>query len=184
MRPSTPAKGRIAAAILLSLLLAAGPTRSAGKRDVEVAVRALEFLAQPIRDDVVMGIVHAPGTPGTRDAAENLARELSGGVRTANIRLTARPIALDELSGTDAVISGVDVLFLPEGLEGQYDRIFADALRLKIPTVSADPLCVTRDRCLMAVRTVPRVEITVSRAVAARYGVEFQSPFRLMVTIR
>lgn len=167
-------------AACLSVVVCLDQACSAGRRDVEVAVRALEFLAQPIRGDVIMAILYSVTVPGSRDQAERLAMNLAGGVRTAGTVLVGRPLALEALPTAD----DIGVLFVPDGMGELYDRIFAEALRLKVPTVSTDVACVVQSRCLMAVRTTPRVEITVSQSVADRSGVGFQAPFRLMVTIR
>ncbi|MDR3516593.1 MAG: hypothetical protein P4M00_12290, partial [Azospirillaceae bacterium] len=68
------------------------------------------------------------------------------------------------------------------------DGVGADAAKLAAATKAKQKPCVTTDisqvvsgACVMAVKSEPKVEITVNKAAATDSGVSFAASFRMMI---
>ena len=71
--------------------------------DIQVAGRALSFLAKPLTGEVTMGIVYSRANAQSIQDAQDLERQLEGGLRVGN--LTLKPILVAVGEATRANVS-------------------------------------------------------------------------------
>jgi hypothetical protein len=167
------------ATVLLVAGIAAGAEVRAGvsATDLQVAARALSFMEAPLVGTVRVGILHSPSDARSAQDAEALRTLLGGGMRVGSIELRAVMVPVGSLEAAE-----VDLLFITEH-SAALDPRFANAIALKrVPCVTTDLDEVRDGKCLMGVRSRPKVEILVNRAVAEASGVKFATVFRVMIT--
>jgi hypothetical protein len=90
----------------------------------------------------------------------------------------ARLYSQSDLGSLDARVVIVTVGLPPAEL----DAVAATAQARKMLTMSTDPTCAKGGKCVLSVRTSPKVEILFNSAVAQGAGIEFQPTFRMMMT--
>ncbi len=146
------------------------------QRDLQVAARALGFLAKPFTGDTVMGIFYDPQNARSRQEAEAIQAMLGAGMQSGGLTLRAALIPLDQL-GT----ASVDLFFLTGNLGDSAEVLRASLAAKKIPCVSTDIDQVRSGRCVMGIRSAPRIEILVNREAAEETGTSFASMFRMMI---
>jgi hypothetical protein len=145
--------------------------------DLQVAGRALSFLAKPLTGEVTVGIVYSPANGQSLQTAQALQKQLGGGLRVGN--LTLKPVLV---SVADAPRANVGFFFVTPGI-GTEATALSDITRAKqIPCVTTDLSQVTAGRCAVGVRSTPKIEIVVNRAAAAASGTTFSTVFRMMIT--
>jgi hypothetical protein len=145
--------------------------------DVQVAGRALSFLAKPLTGEVTVGIVYSPTNPLSQQSAQDLQKQLGSGLRVGNLTLKPALVTL-----ADAARSSAGIFFLTPGV-GSEAAALPDITKAKhIPCVTTDLDQVTAGRCTVGVRSTPKIEIVVNRAAAAASGTTFSTVFRMMIT--
>jgi len=145
--------------------------------DLVVAARALGFLENPPTGDVTVGIVYAPSVAASRQNADALRGLLGTGLRVGNITLKPVLVGAAELGTVN-----VDMLFLVSGLDEQTGVAAANlSATKKIPCITTTTAYLEQGRCVMAVRSRPKVEILVNQAAAARSNTKFAAVFRMMI---
>jgi ABC-type uncharacterized transport system substrate-binding protein len=144
--------------------------------DLQVAARALSFMEKPFAGAVRVGILYSPGSPDSVREAEALRALLGEGMKIGKLELKPALVPTSEASA-----ASVDLFFLTEFVAAA-DANAAGIAALKRPCVTTDFAQVQSGACLMGVRSAPKVQIVVNRAVARDTGVEFATVFRVMIT--
>jgi hypothetical protein len=145
-------------------------------RNMAVAARALGFLEPRLSGPTPVAIVYDAGD----SASEADAREIARGLAAAAPSGVSFQTQLVPASGLGA-IGRARVVFLASGVSSQA-AVFAVASKAHAVTVSFDLGCVNAGRCVIGVRTAPKVEILVSRAARQSSGVAFSQAFLMLVT--
>jgi hypothetical protein len=166
-----------ATTMVSAFVMAAAPALAqAVQSDLVVAARALGFLENPPTGDVTVGIVYAP-VAASRQDADALRVLLGAGLRVGNITLKPVLVGAGELGTAD-----IDLLFLVSGLDEQTGIAAANlSATKKIPCITITTAYLEQGRCVMAVRSRPKVEILVNQAAAARSNTKFAAVFRMMI---
>lgn len=160
------------------LLMAALPARAdVNPQDMQIMARALSFMTKPLSGGVRVGVVYAPDDKRSVLELESVQRILGGGLRIGSVTLWAVPVRLDQVAGAQ-----VGLLFLTGGLGAQARSVAAASRARRIPCVTTDLTQVRNGLCAVGIRSQPKIEILVNRAVATAEGVEFSTVFSLMVT--
>lgn len=147
-------------------------------KDMQVLGRALGFLEKPLTGSVVIGVLYAPGNSASEADLKAVQDTLAKGLKSGNVTLEAKPIALTALNNE---LNGLKVIFVTEGLSSQYEQIVAAIKDKGILSVTTDLACVQAEKCAVGVKSEPKVEIIVSRAAAGAVGVAFSASFRMMI---
>lgn len=166
-------------ACILSFVVA-GPLALADwtKTDVQVAARALSFVADPLSGSVRVGIVYTPDSPRSVRQAQSLRDMLADGPRIGGLEL--RPVLLNA-----AVVASadVDLFFLTEFIPpSETPRLLGDGTKRPILCITTDIAQVRSGNCIMGVQSKPKVEVFVNRAAASANGITFSTVFRVMIT--
>lgn len=164
----------------LALLLLAGLPAQADvtRTDVQVAARALSFVADPLSGTVRVGIVYSDGSARSLREARSLRSILGSGFRMGNLELI--PVLIESAA---AATADVDLFFLTEYLtEAQTPQLLGDSTGRRILCITTDLEQVRNGACIMGVRSQPKVEVFVNRAAAAASDITFSTVFRVMIT--
>ncbi len=166
-------------ACLLSFAVAGPPALADWtKTDVQVAARALSFVADPLSGSVRVGIVYTPDSPRSVRQAQGLRGMLADGLRIGGLEL--RPVLLD---AADAASADVDLFFLTEFISPpETPRLLGEGTKRPILCITTDIAQVRSGNCIMGVRSKPKVEVFVNRAAASATGITFSTVFRVMIT--
>jgi hypothetical protein len=166
------------AALLFLLGFALPASADITRTDVQVAARALSFVADPLRGTVRVGIVYAASNPKSTREAQSLRKILANGLRIGTLEL--QPVLVEASAVANA---DVDLFFLTEYITP------TEAPQLFSPGSGQQTLCITTDIsqvrngiCTMGVRSQPKVEVFVNRAVAEASDITFSTVFRVMIT--
>lgn len=166
---------------LIALLVAAfgapaPATAAVADSDLQVAARALSFMASPPTGVVRVGIVFDPGNPQSAADAAQLQRLMADGFRVGPLTLQPALVPADDVGAAP-----VALFFLTEGV-GAAGRL-AEAIRARrLPCVTVDLARVRDGTCAIGVRSRPRVEILVNRAAAEASDIRFSTAFRMLIT--
>jgi len=146
-------------------------------RELQLIAQSMSFLQSPPRGAVILGIVYLPGSPVQ---AREIETAFGGGIHSGALTLHPRLLTVNEaFNAQDVVGLMLTDAALPEA------RAIASAMAGKgVLTISSVPAAVTAGVVVMAVRVRPRVEIYLSRSAAREAGVEFSTPFRMMLQER
>lgn len=148
------------------------------KTDVQVAARALSFVADPLRGTVRVGIVYAPDSPRSVRQAQSLRDMLVDGPRIGGLEL--RPVLLDAAVVPSA---NVDLFFLTEFIPpDEAPRLQGEGTQRPILCITTDIAQVRSGNCIMGVRSQPKIEVFVNRATASANNITFSTVFRVMIT--
>ncbi len=164
--------------IFLAAMLvgAAAALAAIADSDLQIAARALSFLANPPAGTVRVGIVFDPANPQSADDAAQLQRMMDGGFRVGNMTLQPTLTPVNAIGNAK-----VALFFLTNGV-GAAGRLADVARADQVPCITLD-LAKTRDgACAIGIRSNPRVEILVNRAAAEASGVRFSTAFRMLIT--
>jgi hypothetical protein len=145
---------------------------SLSSRDVLIIAKALGFLDPAPRGGTV-AVVYSALDAASRDDARAIVALFGDGLASGGGTVTARAIDAGSLGdGT-----GFVAIILAAGAEN------ADPATKphRLLSISAAEDLVRSGRCVMAVQSEPRVEITVNRAAAQAAGVAFTAAFGMLV---
>lgn len=165
-------------AICATAVLSAAPAwAQISPMDVQVAGRALSFLAKPLTGEVTMGIVYSPNNAQSLQDARELEKQMGSGLRVGNLTLKPALIAVGE-----AARANVGLFFVTPGTGSDAAALLEITQTKHIPCVTTDLSQVTAGRCAVGVRSTPKIEIVVNRTAAAASGTTFSTVFRMMIT--
>lgn len=157
--------------------MALGGQAAAQSKDLEVAARTFKFIEGAPSGSATIGIVSDPSVPDSTAQADAIASALAGGKSIGSVTLTPKVIAPDG-------ISGVDLLFVTNGLAASHSTIGAAAKAQKLLTISTDMACVASQHCVMGVQSQPKVQIIVSRSATDATGLVLNQALKMMVEER
>ena len=165
-------------ALCATAVLSAAPAwAQISPMDVQVAGRALSFLAKPLTGEVTMGIVYSPNNAQSLQDARELEKQMGSGLRVGNLTLKPALIAVGE-----AARANVGLFFVTPGTGSDAAALLEITQTKHIPCVTTDLSQVTAGRCAVGVRSTPKIEIVVNRTAAAASGTTFSTVFRMMIT--
>jgi hypothetical protein len=147
--------------------------------NLQAAVRTLNFLESlPKEGIIVVGVVYPAEVPTAKSLAANTAKVIT--TLTGPNSRTLQPIIL---STTDlAQFNGhLNVIFLVAGSSKHPELVLGALRRLHLVSISDDPACVDTNCCVLMIRTVGRVEITLDTALADAVGARYSLVFTMVV---
>jgi hypothetical protein len=153
----------------------ASSVASAADLNLPVATRVVSFLQPPPGGVIPAAIIYAPGNAASEAEAASIER--AGPLVAGKGTLHLKRVPVSALSG----LAGVRVAFVTSGLRDSQAQIAAAASRQSILTITSDLSCVQAGRCVVAISSVPRVQITVSRAASKAANIQFGSAFLMLV---
>jgi hypothetical protein len=164
-------------AALLSSVLAGAALADVSQTDVEVGGRVLGFLATPISGETKLSVVYAPANPASTVDEKALIGLLGTGFKAGNVTFQPTPVELDKI---DSVAGGV--IFLTGGLGADGAKVAAMLKAKKLICITTDLAAVQAGYCAIHLKAVPKVQITVNKALADQLGISFGAAFKLMIT--
>jgi len=145
-------------------------------QDVQIAARALGFLAKPPSGDVRVAVVYAADNAQSLEEGQHLMQILGGGLTVGNITLKPVLVPTSALAGTRA-----GLIFLTAGIGPEATLVAAASRSAQVPCVTTDLNQVRSGNCAIGIRSAPQIEIVVNRAAAAASGTAFSTIFRVMI---
>lgn len=164
-------------AVLAVMLTTAPAWAETSVKDAQVIVKAIGFQAAKPSGEVKVAVVFDPAQPDSVKDAEQAKAALEGAKTPA---LTPVPVLVPV--GQLAALETCQLVFVTAATGAARDAIFEAAKDRKLLTVSTDAACAQAGKCVMAVKSEPRVEILVNRAAAQASSVEFTTAFRMMIS--
>ena len=155
--------------------LACGIPAAAAELNLPVATRVISFMQPAPEGTIPAAIIYEPGNAASE--AEAAAIERAGPMAAGKGNLRLKKVSVNALGG----LAGVRVAFVTSGLRDNHAQIAAAASRQSILTITSDMSCVQAGRCAVAISSVPRVQITVSRAASKAANIQFGSAFLMLV---
>ncbi|HEY6925218.1 MAG TPA: hypothetical protein VI653_17215 [Steroidobacteraceae bacterium] len=145
--------------------------------DLQVAARALSFLNHPPSGTLTVGIVYVPDNVRSVEEATLIRSLLVEGLRVGNLTLRPQLVRMSEVNEAT-----VQLFFLTAGVGADAEILAEAAHKRHLLCVTTDIPQVLSGRCALGVRSQPKVEIIVNRALAATSGIGFSTVFRVMIT--
>lgn len=145
--------------------------------DVEVGGRVLGFLSTPLTGDTKLLVVYAPGNAASAAEQKALSGILGAGMKAGNVTFQPSAVELDKI---DSVAGGV--VFLTGGLGADAAKVAAALKAKKLICMTTDMAAVQAGYCPIHVKSAPKVQITVNKALADQIGISFGAAFKLMIT--
>jgi hypothetical protein len=145
-------------------------------KDTQVIVKAIGFLSTKPTGQVPVAVVYDTTTPASRQDAETIKAQLDG--VSGSLHPSAKIIPVDQL----ASFSGIAAIIAAGSSPASFDAAAKAVHGKKILTVSTDPTCARSGKCVLAVKSEPKVEILLNSSAAQDAGVEFVPTFRMMIS--
>lgn len=142
--------------------------------DLHTAARSILFLKNAPVGRADLGLVFTERAG--QELAQRLGDSLGRQLRVGSLDLDLRPVALANLAGSTA-----RALFLVDPSQMAARALSGFVQRRGILTITSDPSLVNAGLLVMAVRSLPRVTIQVSRVAEQEAGVSFAPAFRMMI---
>ena len=142
---------------------------------VQASTRIMTFLQPPLSGPLVAAIVYRPGDAQSEAEAQIIERALAAGTAVGKMTVKSRRIATNAL----ADLAGAKIAFVTQG--SNYRGVASAAGQHSILTISADPACVKAGLCVVAINSVPKVQILVSKAASTACNLKFGSAFLMLV---
>ncbi len=146
-------------------------------RELNLIAQSLTFLQHAPKGPVTLGIVYPPESPGE---AHQIQVAFGTGVQSGALTLYPRLLTVNEAFNAQGVVG----LLLTDAALPDAPAIASAVAGKGVLTVASDPAAVSAGVVVMAVRIEPRVEIYLSRSAARAAGIEFSTPFRMMLQER
>lgn len=167
---------------MLSFALPADGLDQASVDNLQASIRALNFLESlPASGSVVVGLVYAPEVAGSQAAAIDFAKNLGAMHGPNSRRIQPLVLSVNDLARFQGRL---DVIFLGLGVSQHPERILAAMVRLRLLSISDDPVCMDTGCCVLLVRAGQQVEITLNTSLAEAVGARFSMVFKMVVKRR
>ncbi len=147
---------------------------SMSARDVAIIAKALGFL-DPAPHGGVVAVLFAAGDAASRADAVAIVTLFGDGIASGGGTVTARAVAVEAFGAGGGFVA----IIVAAGAEDMSGLVSPGARKL-LSITAADSL-VRSGRCVMAVHSQPRVDITVNRAAAQAAGIGFTAAFGMLV---
>lgn len=161
----------------LTALAAGAALADVTQTDVEIGGRVLGFLATPVTGDTKLSVVYAPGNAASAAEQKALMGILGSGLKAGNVTFQPSAVELDKI---DSVAGGV--VFLTGGLGADGAKVAAVLKAKKLICMTTDMAAVQGGFCAIHLKSAPKVQITVNKALADQLGIAFGAAFKLMIT--
>lgn len=162
----------LAALFCLTTPAAAAPLTAGG---VQAAVRILTFQQPPLAGPVIAAIVYQPGDARSEAEAQTIERAIQASPNAGKASLRTRRVPANALGG----LQGARVAFVTAGIN--YRAVATAATPRSILTISGDPGCAQAGHCVVAINSIPKVQILVSKAATRASNLKFGSAFLMLV---
>ena len=113
--------------------------------------------------------------PFDPSSLKTIERAIQASPNAGKASLRARRVPANALGG----LQGARVAFVTAGTN--YRAVAAAAAPRSILTISGDPGCVQAGQCVVAINSVPKVQILVSKAATRASNLKFGSAFLMLV---
>lgn len=147
---------------------------SLSAKDVQIIAKVLTFLDPPLNGGRV-AIVYAGGSTTAKHDAEAILTLFGDGIKTRHGLIIATLVEVGMLSSS----AGYSAVILAADTPGHSVATTSKALR--IPCISADTALVRQGACTIAIRSEPKVDITVNHAAAEAAGIAFAPMFQMLI---
>lgn len=168
---------RLVMGTALAALAGSAALADVTQTDVEVGGRVLGFLATPMTGDTKLSVVYAPGNAASAAEQKALMGILGSGLKAGNVTFQPTAVELDKI---DSVSGGV--VFLAGGLGADAAKVAAVLKAKKLICMTTDLAAVQGGFCPIHLKSAPKVQITVNKALADQIGISFGAAFKLMIT--
>ncbi len=145
--------------------------------NVPIAARVVSFLQPPPSGTMAAAILFEPGNAASEEEASAIERAVGGSLAAGRSAIRARRVPI----GAMGALSNYRVAFVTAGLRAEQGEIAAAAAKSSVLTISSDAACVQAARCVVGISTVPKTQITVSKAAARASNIRFGSAFLMLV---
>jgi hypothetical protein len=160
---------------LFASLAPAAHAATLTQKDVQILGRVFAFLDPAVTKDGVAAIVYVGGNEASRKDAEAIAGYFNGGLKAGGATITPRLVDLASLGDG----AGYVAIIAAQGASGE--AVMAAAKAHQIICASGELDQVQGGRCILAIRTDPKVEITLNRSAASAANIGFAAAFRMMI---
>jgi len=162
--------------VLASLGLAAqARAGTLTEKDVRTLGRAFGFLDPALSADGVVAVAYVAGNDASLKDAQAIASYFGDGLKAGAVTLKPKLVDVSALGAGGAYAA----IIAAQGASGE--AVMAAARTRKIVCASGEPEQVQAGRCIMTIRSEPRVEIGMNRAAASAAGIGFAAAFRMMI---
>lgn len=168
---------RLVMGTALAALAGSAALADVTQTDVEVGGRVLGFLAAPMTGDTKLSVVYAPGNAASAAEQKALMGILGSGLKAGNVTFQPTAVELDKI---DSISGGV--VFLAGGLGADAAKVAAMLKAKKLICMTTDMAAVQGGFCAIHLKSAPKVQITVNKALADQIGISFGAAFKLMIT--
>jgi hypothetical protein len=146
--------------------------------NLQAAMRTLSFLESLPKDGtIIVGVVYSPDIPTSEALAIQTAKVIGTMHGPDSRKLQPLVLSTDTLAKFEGHL---DVVFLVMGAS-KHPEVILDALRrLRLVSISDDPICLDTKCCVLMVRTGQRVEISLNTALANAVGARFSLVFTMV----
>ena len=147
---------------------------SLSPQEVQVLGKALA-LVQPLpAGATTIAVVYASGNAGSRADAEQIAAEIGDGFQVG-------PVVLKPLVVDSAALATIDPAVIVTAIDANGDAVLRASRARHALCVTGELAAVKSGRCIMTIRSDPRVEIVLNAEAARAAGVSFPIAFHMMV---
>lgn len=162
-------------ALALALPMRVARAATLTPKDVLILGRIFGFLDPAVAADGVVAVVYADGNDASRKDAEAIAGYFGDGLKVGTA--TLKPKLVDVAALGDG--AGFVAIIAAQGASGA--AVMAAAKAHNIVCASGEVDQVQAGKCIVAIRSDPKVEITLNRAAASAANVGFAAAFRMMI---
>jgi hypothetical protein len=168
--PPVAALGLLVASALLAPPALAG---TLSRQDVQILGKVLGFV-DPTPTGVI-AVVYAGGDDASKREADAIAGYVGDGLKLGGQTLKAKVVDAAALGDG----AGIALIIAAQRAAG--DAVMAVAKSRRILCVTGDIDALRAGKCVMAIKSDPKVEITVSHVAIDAVGVDLASAFRMMI---
>ena len=170
----------ISTMILLAINAPSAKADTISKKNFEILTKSLGFMIGGPSGSAKVAVIYDPNVQSTVSSADKIIELFSPEIKGPKVTLTAEKIAVTDKDRFE----NFEALYLVSGMEQHYNAIFEIASQENIITISDNVTCVDADKCVIAIRTEPNVDIFYSSNAAKATGTEFATAFNMMLTKR
>ncbi len=143
-------------------------------KDVKIIVRILSYVDGLGKGKLDVLVVSGANDKSKADAGEFLQK--ANGADFSGVKLN-----VIQGSVADIQASNAKVVFIPDGMNAEFDQIAEIAKSKQLLTVSNAHDCLDVQKCVVSVSTGARIDILVSQAAALNSNVSFVPAFSMVV---
>src|SRR5262249_14147169 len=125
-----------------------------------------------------IAIIYNPADAGSVRSAETAQQRMGASFKAGPRTLAVVLVAVTELD----TLRDVAVLFAAAELGADVAKVAAASQASKAPCVTDDLELVKRATCAVGVRTSPKVQIMVNKALTAAVGLTLDPAFKMLIT--